>query len=213
MSGTTAQQEFMKVFHKEIKKPGIAEAVVEFVDKLSSGFFDSEYRAAVFQHHNSRVDLYDAYGFLVIHTLLCTGRFGIAKIPLGLAPRSDKSVTANRKLLSSLKPPFSATFYGEGGYGADGNLSWDKDIQMSYKTIGSGETVVKNEITCPPMETEFEVWLQRVEKTMLQLFQGGSLARWPYGYENIWLFVRRDLIDRSLMNAPEFGRFYVDTPI
>lgn len=147
-------------------------------------------------------DIYDAYCFLQVHSMIQCGDLMSVYVDVGKEPEADKNIEYNDGVLKNLSYPFSGTFYG--GLGdQDGRLSWLGDIKVNrtnHTTDLTDEEVEQCNKQCSHVQVvdfnghadqsaPLEVGYTQAWTTLLHLKRSGSLARWPYGSTKIWLLV------------------------
>jgi hypothetical protein len=171
---------------KLFSNPEAMAVILDYLQRLQSGFFKQDYRDAIFQKWDRfPVDIYDAYAFSAVHASIGRGEIVMAKIHVGACPCSDDEIEKMNKLLSNLPKPFSAEFWGL-TCDSDGKVIASESFGMDVITCENQRVVATSDGVFP-----LEVGTTSAAKTMTYLQKWpGKLARWPYDSEYIWLFQR-----------------------
>ena len=164
--------------------------------KLNANFYEQRHIDVIMQHHKGLFDLYDAFAFIHVHTLICNGTFLVADIPVGRGPSRDKSKHINRAILGGLDGKFTAEF--RGGFGdSDGFLSWRDELR-----VHDPNHVTAFEYLCiPARQVPLEVGFTSASRTLMHLTQEGAIARWPYGHDHIRVLVQATAIASDSRDA------------
>lgn len=136
-----------------------------------------------------KFDLYDAFAFSKIHSLLCEGKVAHCQIHVGSGPGKDKDIEGNNRLLQNLPEPFTACFQPQAGSGDndDGYVEWESAVEMVKMVLNADGTETASSVIVPVQRVPLEVGTTAASRTIHHLNQNGALARWPYGHE--WLLV------------------------
>ena len=183
---------------KMSKEPAWAFLTAEVCTRLNTNYYDPRHVDVIMQLHRGLFDLYDAFAFLQVHALIGNGTFVIADIPVGREPSPDKSIQRNRTLLGGLDKRFKAEFRG-GLSDSDGFLHWHDDL---YLTDVDDDGSIKR-FRIPARRVPLEVGYTKGSRTLTHLTQETALARWPYGHDEIRLFVAADSLEIVSMGFPE----------
>ena len=138
---------------------------------------------------------YDAYAFVklqewiraghVLHRpvcFLCDGRVVFHE------PYHDKQKDLNNEILRSVQPPFRASFIGGQATIGDGILRWSKPINM---TLGeANDWGDKPSVRIPSGGVDLEVGSDSNYCVLHHLTFGSGVARWPYEFGFIVLYVQ-----------------------
>jgi hypothetical protein len=176
--------------------PELAAEVVAVLDRLRRGYYDARWVNALFQKWEGRArpDIYDAYAFAVLWSDLFHGRTLHVRIEVGESPHGDKCVAENQAALDQLPRPFTAQCWSETGRGAncDGMLRWPTSINLqATHSIDQDQQLTRDTIVSYPAgSAPLEIGYTAPERTFCHLQMNRAVARWPYGSEDIWLFVR-----------------------
>lgn len=121
----------------------------------------------------------------VVDSLCRAGKCIIIPISVMAEPQPDKHRDLNDAILRTLTPPFAATV-SLAKSGPDGQLTWDTEHPMAphrhlkdWGTLRCGFTVLEIG-SCPG------------ERTLYYLLGFGSIARWPYGSDKVYLMAMAD---------------------
>jgi len=154
----------------------------EYVRKMRSGYFHDVDVICQKWERLGKFDLYDAYSFSTVWGWMCNAEVVVARIFIGDMPNKDHHIKENNKILKKLGYPFSGEFWG-GNQDEDGYIYIDSSIEFDMRNLETREMVVLN------CEGHFplEVGYISSAKTEFYLKTKGRLARWPYGYDEIWL--------------------------
>lgn len=130
-----------------------------------------------------------------VHYLIATGKVAKLTIPVGATPGRDADREGNqRRLNEGIPSEFTAEIYEGNSHDGDALLSWPEDSVMAW-IDGYG-----NETEAPLCQwahsAPLEIGHTDASRTMLHLAEGGIVARWPYGSEDIWLFFYATMQDR-----------------
>jgi hypothetical protein len=171
-------------FHDAVEQdPEHARAAVRYLAKMRAGTFGF----APYIGQNAYGDnIYDAFAFASVHTWLCQGKVCAVRISVGAKPVADRETEEQNRRLLGVHPPFRAEFWGGVG-DDDGELAWDEPITVTRWPF----------TTCPercdikqrPGQAPLEVGTTKASRTALHLWVQGAVARWPYGSNEIVLFI------------------------
>lgn len=130
-----------------------------------------------------------------VHYLIASGKVGKLTIPVDATPSRDADREGNqRKLTEGLPSEFTAEVYGGNSHDGDAHLAWPEDSAMPW-IDGYG-----NESERPLCDwtnsAPLEIGHTDASRTFLHLIEGGIVARWPYGSDDIWLFFYKTMQDR-----------------
>jgi hypothetical protein len=119
--------------------------------------------------------------------LICAGRaklLDLVAVPVGAKPGRDSARAENAAKLANLPFGFAATIY-EG-------LSHDGDGHLSFPS-GPGLEIVDSELgTRRPADVAWpqaalEIGSTDASRTLQHLMESGVVARWPYGFDRIYV--------------------------
>jgi hypothetical protein len=115
---------------------------------------------------------------------VASGRVARCRVEVGQKPSADADRVLNAFALDQAADPFTAELDVEQNNGdADGSVSWSEPITLNRGFGGDLVTVD------PLRDAPLEVGYTCASRTWLHLFEGGSVAHWPYGQTWLWVFV------------------------
>jgi hypothetical protein len=155
----------------------------EGAGRMNHGQYEQAYLEAICQKFMGAYDIYDAFCFWRINILLVTKQLLYLRVPLGHFPLNDDRVEGNNLFLSKLPSPFKAVFWG-GLLECDGKLDWSEAVEM-YEADTNHPFLVRPGYDGVPLE----VGRTSAQRSLFHFIESGGLARWPYGQDEIWLFV------------------------
>jgi hypothetical protein len=137
--------------------------------------------------------------FMMVHHMLMEGEVASVRIGEVEGPGPDRDRIGNQKKVDNLVGPFVARVdldQGSSTFG-DGTLSWSETIEVE-KSLGLPHIDLATDhrgpvevIThFPPGSVPLEIGVSKPSRTYQHLLHGKGVARWPYGSDRIWLFVR-----------------------
>ncbi|EGE40753.1 hypothetical protein GTY83_06880 [Streptomyces sp. SID4928] len=131
-----------------------------------------------------------------VHYLIATGKVIKLIVPVGSSPGRDADRVGNqRRLTEGLPVEFVATVYEGNSHDGDARLSWPQDAVMPW-IDGYGKEMERP--LCPWADSApLEIGYTDASRTFLHLTEGGIVARWPYGSDDIWLFFYATMQDRE----------------
>lgn len=143
--------------------------------------------------------LHQHAAFVQIHSMIGAGDVAYTCIGTGGVPGSDADRLGNaRKLVGTIDPFQAELDMHQNGADSDGILHWDGPLKISrstrahfYPSACRNETysLVTYPTTRDAGSAPLEVGDSWPSRTLLHLWEEGTVARWPYGSELIWLFV------------------------
>lgn len=168
--------------------------LAEYQHRLKKRFYPQWEVDMFFDHWGNHFDIYDAYCFARLHADMGEGRIAVCRANVGETPFPDRNRARNNQVLQCLPIPFRGEFYGAHDYECDGFLAWDKPIVVTVPSVTPFQTIIA------PQQATLEVGYQDIHKTLGTLVEdsqygasgNGYLARWPYGYESVFLIVRNN---------------------
>jgi len=169
---------------KDLCKKGWANCTAVYLKKLRKREFNDEYADIVFQDYRGKITIYDAYAFMQVHAMRCSGKLAMVRVYVGAGPSKDEKVKENNEILFNMPDGFKAFFEGGKGVG-DGQLRWEKDITLDMVRV-RGDKEKHELLTIGPGAAVLEVGYTNALTTLYHLSRT-SLARWPYGQEWITL--------------------------
>jgi hypothetical protein len=134
-------------------------------------------------------DIYDAFNILCLDYAILNGRVAIFQINIGCVPVADKLIDRQNELLSCLRYPFSATFWG-GSQDEDGSLYLEQPVNafcVCPKTKQRGLVLIAAHGS-KGHGIPLEVGTNSAEKMYMYLLTGArtpGVARWPYWQDRI----------------------------
>lgn len=124
------------------------------------------------------------WSYARVYHLLRTGSVVRVRVNVGTVPRQDRFRAENGAALSDLPEPFVASVCQEqNGGDCDGDFAWAGPIQLSQGWDGGIADMPAFD------QVSLEIGSTSASRTLLHLVETGCVARWPYGSEDIWLFV------------------------
>lgn len=140
--------------------------------------------------------------FVELHALIGSGEVTYTCISTGGTPGPDVDRAGNAAKLAETHPRFKAWLDMEqNGADSDGSLKWAEPLKVSRPTgeffyPSSCKEADQSILTYPTMvepgSAPLEVGDSWPSRTLMHIRQYGSVARWPYGSELIWLFLKPD---------------------
>jgi hypothetical protein len=130
-----------------------------------------------------------------VHYLVATGKVAKLRIPVEASPGRDADREGNqRRLTEGLPDEFNAEIYEGNSHDGDALLSWPHDSVMPWI---DGYGIESERRLCEWTNTApLEIGYTDASRTLLHLGEGGIVARWPYGSEDIWLLFYESMQDR-----------------
>lgn len=185
------------------------ECLFDYQQKLHAGFFSQSYVDAVLQKWNrSGYDIYDAYAFCHVHRQLCSGSIASVRVGIGAMPRSDKEIEYHNSVLHRQG---NCLFFGEfwGGLAdSDGYLTWSKPLEFEItKCSFTDDTIERTSVVIEPRRVPLEVGTTEGSRTIVHLAMDGGLARWPYGSEELYVYV---VIDKNELGPYRLAALHGD---
>lgn len=165
-----------------------------------SGYADALGSSARFA--SKRWPLHQHAAFLELHALIGSGRVAFTYIGTGGTPGSDADRVGNAAKLEGTCPPFQASLSAKQNCASrDGELRWAEELEISRPTglyfyedscERAAQTPMVRPATRPAGWAPLEVGDSWPSRTLMHLWQHGTVARWPYGSNLIWLFLSYD---------------------
>ena len=197
MGISTHKRAVMEVVdHLMAESRELRECLFDYQQKLHAGFFSQSYVDAVLQKWNRRgYDIHDAYAFCQVHRQLCSGSIASTRVYIGATPRADKEIAYNNSVVRGNE---NSLFFGE-FWGAladdDGYITWSKPLEFEVtKCSLTDDTIERSSVLIEPRRLPLEVGTTEGSRTMVHLAFEGGLARWPYGSEELYVYV---VIDKN----------------
>ena len=176
--------------------------LLDWWDKLNSGKLDNFHTACFGQAFRDFFSVEEAACCLALYSDVQAGKILICDLPIGAAPFRDAMVSENdaalKRGLLSVARRHGVTFDSSvwcGREDDDGFLSWSPALLFNQFT-GAGWLSLEHSAGQLPLE----VGQQSMSKTLSQLRLLGGLARWPYGYDTIRLFIHSDSLVGAVFN-------------
>ena len=181
------------------------DCLYDYLRKLKSGYFHKETVDSLLQKFERfPYDIYDAYCYAKLHHLLLTEKIASALVYKGATPRGDKEIEYHNFILAKRE---DSHFFGEfwGGLADDdGYFSWDVPLNFEVKKGSlTDDKIERKSVIIEPRRLPLEVGYTAGSTTILHLFSSGGVARWPYGSEDIFLYI---LTDESLLGSNILSR-------
>ena len=165
------------------KEPNNIPYYKEMYDKIKDDKFtinrntqtEIKYKNLFLQTHEKGYNNAISFGWIAyqFHYYLSLGLMDIVIINVGDEPAPDRKENKNKNKLNKIPKPFSAKMVFK-NYLGDGYLYYDGD--------NFGRTMFSESNICT-----LEVGTSSPLTLYWHLFNSGSVARWPYGCENIYL--------------------------
>ena len=169
-------------------EPELAKTAAEVLGRLRArSFYEPAFVDAVFQKWDRfPITLTDAYGFMLAHANVLSGRWRLARVTVGQGPSADKEREENNTRLFQLNPQFGAEFWGGAG-DHDGCFWWHDHLHLGGAILADDKVIDGPPIAIGPRRVDLEVGYQAVGKTLFMMRQQGAIARWPYHSESVWI--------------------------
>jgi hypothetical protein len=169
---------------------------------LQEDKWGDEYTAAVGQYGmlpSSSWPIEQVAAFAKAHSMIYGGSVAETIVSTRGTPLRDSEREGNAAILADLPQPFSAEVnMRQNNAEGDGILTWDKPARVSLATglidrrpDGSTSPLLVT-FTIPPGSAVLEIGSSLPSRTLAHLTETGKVARWPYGYSRIRLFVNLD---------------------
>ena len=172
----------------------------DYAKKLREGYWSREYVDAI-GAGGRRLSMEEIAVFARLHTMIFEGLVGMVLVEVGSSPGPDCERQANADALACLAHPFTATVdRHQFNDPRDGILTWDEPISISLATRlrADHEIMYAVHYAIPPGWAPLEIGNSPPSRTLQHLVADeGTLARWPYGQEQIRLFVNFDFHPRK----------------
>ena len=189
----TADKTVEKKFMKAATDPVFMAALCESYGHRQD--FESRIVDSVTQRFRDHGEpsLKEWYAFSNIWAHLLMGELYVTRVHVGAHPVQDSRKDENNGMLQGLPRPFTASFWGGNQPGSDGVIEWDEEIDAEELGVG-GNTTRKIPPGGAPLEAGYfsaaRFWVDYIVR-------GLSLARWPYGHDEILIFTATTkLLDR-----------------
>ena len=171
--------------------------------RLNRRHFAGDWVDALMQPHETRYNMYDAYGFAILWSALIKGNLLYAVCEIGQHCGSNSNFSRNSGVLSSLNrivdsrgaPVRCRADFSGGLADNDGGFAWldpmnfsphlDRDTQNGLSTCNYGV------VTVAPNGLPLEVGATSIGTSCGHIFAEGGLARWPYWSPRLFLFCLR----------------------
>lgn len=167
-------------------------------DVYGTGYADALGSSA--RYSPKRWPLHQHAAFVYLHSLIGAGDVAYTCISAGGTPGPDADREGNAALLAETHPTFEAWLDMEqNGADSDGTLSWSEPLKVSrptgvfyYPSVcrDAEQSILAYPAMVKPGNAPLEVGDSWPSRTLMHLKQYGSVARWPYGSNLIWLFLR-----------------------
>jgi hypothetical protein len=196
---TTIERALENIVNEKMTDPNWVQLIANYLKKMKEGFYP-QWEIDVFcQNFFPSFSIYDAYAFAYLHTWLSLGQIVVARVVVDGPPRSDILIDENNKILENVGWGFKAIFWG-GTQDEDGYFEVQTPIIADITTIDNKR--IEKEISG---HFPLEVGYQSAGKSMIYLNSPlERLARWPYGYDEIYLMKR--ISGRENLSLPYYGR-------
>ena len=184
----------------------VAPIMYRCLGHLRKGAFAQDIVDAIVQKpERNPLDIYDACIFAQIWLSLHEGHIVLFRVEVDHPPYPDVQIKDNNVVLerlsgkrmgiSHLTPEasplrFDGYLRGKvigGTSPRDGIFTWSNDIPV-ITAVSDGERLP---VTVPPSTAHLEIGTTRATTTAYHLIREGSLARWPYGRQMIYVFYCR----------------------
>lgn len=124
--------------------------------------------------------------FARVNSFIAAGQVQKVRIPVDCVPSRDSERLRNEDTLKAgLPPEFSAEVYEGNSHDGDGLLAWC-DVAMPW-VDDAGLQPVAQLLPWRPWAA-LEIGATNASRTFLHLLETGTVARWPYHSEDIWVF-------------------------
>lgn len=171
----------------------------ETSQKLRCGFYQKDIVDALGQYHFPP-PLWETHSFMQLWHHAHGGDVALAKVRIGHCPNKDADIEGNNNILQELARNSGGYLAAEfwGGLG-----DHDGQVEVLKPLLFDTMNTPQDSIEYGGHNSDsfsLEVGTQSWSKTLHMLRVNGTLARWPYGSEYIWLFVMRSEV-RDKMQA------------
>ncbi len=175
--------------------PETSQLLLEYWDKLNAGKFNAFHVACFGQVFRDIFSVEEAACFLTLYADIQDGKLIVCDLPIGAIPLKDAMVSENDATLKAgllkITRQHEVSFDSRvwcGREDDDGYLSWFPSLSFNQFT-GAEWLPIEQGASCVPLE----IGGQSMSKTLVQLRTIGGLARWPYGFDTIRLFLNPQL--------------------
>lgn len=159
--------------------PGATQVLMENFRAIKRGDYPQWFLDFVVQRPRGELDIYDAYCISSLYKQWVEEEVSVVRIVVGKKPAPDRERERNRRALSALPKPFTASVAPDDR--GDGVLLWTEPIQMTLETASR---------IVSPGSAPIEIGSTDSSRSLLHMLERGRrLARWPYGSEEIILAV------------------------
>lgn len=143
---------------------------------------DLDYQDAIGQMFGNRWDDVEMAAFASIRAWIVAGEVLVWRIPLGSLPGGDAEREWNAKCVTRLPLPYRATVDLDQNMSdlGDGSLWWDSPLEMSDGDFTYAIPVSDGSLP-------LEIGYSRATTTYGHLSRFGSVARWPYQSEDVFV--------------------------
>lgn len=172
---------------------------LRYLSMLDRGLFPQWLVDAVVQQPK-RLDHYDGFIFGSVVDMIERGEVSLVRVPLGREPYADRLAEENNEALAHLSVPFRARFWGGLDPRGDGVLRWTKPIEL-LRLNHPPEMTLEERGVCNeacqhrtvhsvrPSNVTLEVGSVPSSRFFERLTLHGGVARWPYGAQDLHLFL------------------------
>jgi hypothetical protein len=169
---------------------------------LQDDTWGEEYTDAIGQHGlfpSTSWPMEQVAAFAHVHAMVYGGSVAECRIGTRRGPLRDAERESNAAILTELPRPFrAAVSMRQNNAEHDGILAWDEPVWVTLATEiidhrPDGTTApFFVTFTIPPGHAVLEIGSSLPSRTLAHLTESGSVARWPYGWNRIRLFVNLD---------------------
>lgn len=183
---------------EQMTEPGFGPVIGDVLKKIRSGWFPKWEIDCVLQKHVPWYDLYDAYAFAQIHTMMWSGEVVVVKVAMGDEPFPDACIKQNDAVMKKMVRPFVGNFYG-GLRDQDGWVEWTEPVFGTEFFVDDEDVEHKRLVEIPVGGVPLEVGSTYAARTLGHIYSDPGVARWPYGSKDMWIMVKTK--SRSLPSA------------
>ena len=155
--------------------------------RLRDDFYPEWFVEACFQHWWGTTPA-ELWAFSQLWMWRVAGELCICRVSVGSEPGPDHDKVGNQqKLTTGLPQDFLAEVRNGPGGGNDGEFVWNRELQLTRTTLQPDES---DKVELWPYAigwSPLEIGYTKVERTLLHLYQEGTVARWPYGSKQVVL--------------------------
>ncbi len=200
--GSVWERVYAQKFDQRLITEGqLATLAARTLNNLNTGHYDKRYVSGIMQVERRDLTLYEASAFMDIHTALARGMVLYTTVKIGMKPSGDIHKKANGDKLAKLRDmrfysvgedgarrdealKLNAHFFGGSQSDFDGEVEWDGNLEFGIRG--------KPPVVLPKGRFPLEVGTIPPQRAIAHFARWRCLARWPYGLDELWLFLVAD---------------------